>query len=41
MPGIPGVAAPDPKVTDGDRWDDGADEHPAKSTIASSTTRML
>jgi len=34
--GIPGVVAPDPKVTDGDVAD-GADEHPANITTASTT----
>ena len=40
--GIPGVVAPDPKVTDGEVGD-GGDEHPAAATTASaaadSTTR--
>jgi hypothetical protein len=34
IPGIPGVVAPDPKVTDGEVAD-GGDEHPATTTIAS------
>ena len=39
MPGIPGVVAPDPKVTDGEVCDGGDEEHPASSTTANSTTR--
>jgi hypothetical protein len=38
IPGMPGVVAPDPNVTDGAGWD-GGDEHPATSSTASSTTR--
>ncbi len=38
MPGIPGVVAPEPNVTDGEVAD-GGDEHPATSSTASSTTR--
>jgi hypothetical protein len=41
LPGIPGVVAPDPKVTDGDVADgaDGGDEHPASSVTASRAIR--
>jgi hypothetical protein len=34
IPAIPGVVAPDPKVTDGEGAD-GGDEHPANITTAS------
>jgi hypothetical protein len=38
IPGIPGVVAPDPKVTDGGEVAGGCDEQPANSIAASSTT---
>jgi hypothetical protein len=37
--GIPGVVAPDPKVTDGEVAD-GGDEHPANITTASTAVEI-
>jgi hypothetical protein len=36
IPGMPGVVAPDPNVTDGEVAD-GGDEHPANVTTVSTT----